>query len=227
LISKYCSSIGVSFIGRVIGGESLLHHRTDTECVAAASVDLDDDRASEVALWRVAENDPSPLRTDFSRLCISGVDHPVFRPARRIARSQRCESAFARRVRRHPVRTHRGVGHSRKGGRERDGAGEPEGIKKRVVPHRWNLRLAIIADMDRAEIERKLLAIIHEQKTLPPDAIAPDTVLSDIGIDSLDALSILFAVEEQFGVSIPDDKARSIRTLDDMVAAVRELLPAS
>lgn len=81
--------------------------------------------------------------------------------------------------------------------------------------------------MDRAEIERKLLAIIHEQKTLPPDAIAPDTVLSDIGIDSLDALSILFAVEEQFGVSIPDDKARSIRTLDDMVAAVRELLPAS
>lgn len=81
--------------------------------------------------------------------------------------------------------------------------------------------------MDRAEIERKLLAIIHVQKTLPPDAIAPDTVLSDVGIDSLDALSILFAVEEQFGVSIPDARARSIRTLDDMVAAVQELLPAS
>ncbi|MHB0969538.1 MAG: acyl carrier protein [Thermoanaerobaculia bacterium] len=81
--------------------------------------------------------------------------------------------------------------------------------------------------MDRAEIERKLLAIIHEQKTLPPDAIAPVTILSDVGIDSLDALSILFAVEEQFGVSIPDHRARSIRTLDDMIAAVQELLPTT
>lgn len=81
-----------------------------------------------------------------------------------------------------------------------------------------------MSPMDRAVIEQKLLAIILEQKSLPPDAIAGDTVLSDVGIDSLDALSILFAVEEQFGVSIPDDRARSIKTLDDMTNAVSELL---
>jgi acyl carrier protein len=86
--------------------------------------------------------------------------------------------------------------------------------------------IIIAAPMTRAEIESKLLDIVKSEKNIPDDKLAPETALADAGIDSLDALSILFAIEEQFHISIPDDKARSIKTFADMVTAVEELLPA-
>ncbi|HXI14581.1 MAG TPA: phosphopantetheine-binding protein [Thermoanaerobaculia bacterium] len=81
--------------------------------------------------------------------------------------------------------------------------------------------------MTREEIEKKVLVIIHDQKTLPPDSISKSTLLAEAGIDSLDALSILFELEESFDISIPDDRAKEIRTMDDMVSAIEEQLPAS
>lgn len=80
--------------------------------------------------------------------------------------------------------------------------------------------------MKRSEIEQKVAAIIHDQKTIPEGALEPGTPLASLGIDSLDALSILFAVEETFSISVPDDRARQIRTMEDMVVAIEELLPA-
>ena len=79
--------------------------------------------------------------------------------------------------------------------------------------------------MNRAELEQKILSIIREQKTLP-EAIRPDLQLAELGIDSLDALNILFALEEAFGITIPDEKARSIKTVDDMVSMIEGLLPS-
>ncbi len=81
--------------------------------------------------------------------------------------------------------------------------------------------------MTRAEIQEKVLALIHEQRTIPSGAVQPDTPLTEVGIDSLDALSVLFSIEENFNISIPDDKAKSVRTLDDIVNTIQELLPAS
>lgn len=77
--------------------------------------------------------------------------------------------------------------------------------------------------MNRAEIEQKIIEIIHEQKTLAEDAIKPNTPLRDAGIDSLDALNILFQIEETFGITIPDDRARQVQTVNDIVTAVQEL----
>lgn len=79
--------------------------------------------------------------------------------------------------------------------------------------------------MTRAEIERKLLELIRREKKLPEDNLSLDTSLADAGIDSLDSLTILFAVEETFDISIPDERAREIVTFGNMVAAVEELLP--
>jgi acyl carrier protein len=80
--------------------------------------------------------------------------------------------------------------------------------------------------MNREEIERRLLAIVKNEKNLPGDKLAPETPLVDAGIDSLDSLTILFAIEEQFHISIPDDKARSIKTFADMIDVVQQLAPA-
>jgi acyl carrier protein len=79
--------------------------------------------------------------------------------------------------------------------------------------------------MTREEIERDLMAIVREEKDIPEEKLVLSTPLAEVGIDSLDALTILFAIEEKFHVSIPDDKARSITKLGDMVDIVAELLP--
>ena len=81
--------------------------------------------------------------------------------------------------------------------------------------------------MTRAEIQQKLIEIVRQEKDLPDDKLSPEMPLADAGIDSLDALTILFAIEEQFHISIPDDKARGIKTFGDMVTVVQELLPAA
>jgi len=81
--------------------------------------------------------------------------------------------------------------------------------------------------MTRAEIQEKLTAIVRKEKNVADDTLSLETPLADAGIDSLDALTILFAIEEEFHISIPDDRARSMKTLGDMVDSVEALLQTS
>jgi acyl carrier protein len=82
--------------------------------------------------------------------------------------------------------------------------------------------------MTRSEIEQQLITIVRQEKPdLSGDKLTPDTALADAGIDSLDSLTILFAIEEHFKISIPDDKARAMKTFGDMVSAVQELVPST
>lgn len=79
--------------------------------------------------------------------------------------------------------------------------------------------------MTRGEIEEKLIAIVRQEKDIPAEQLRPETLLADAGIDSLDSLTILFAIEEQFRISVPDDRARAMRSFGDMIDLVEELLP--
>lgn len=81
--------------------------------------------------------------------------------------------------------------------------------------------------MTRSEIAETLISIVRNEKDLPDDVLTPETVLADAGIDSLDSLTILFAIEEHFKISISDTRARAIRTFGDMIDAVAELVPAA
>lgn len=81
--------------------------------------------------------------------------------------------------------------------------------------------------MTRAEIERKLIEIVRNEKQLPDDKLTAETALAEAGIDSLDSLTILFAIEEEFKITIPDATARAIKTFGDMIDAVESLLPAT
>lgn len=78
--------------------------------------------------------------------------------------------------------------------------------------------------MTRSEIEQKLIAIIRNEKSVPDDLLKPETLLADAGIDSLDSLTILFAIEEEFHISIPDDRARALHTFGDMIDVVEDLV---
>ncbi|HEX6100890.1 MAG TPA: phosphopantetheine-binding protein [Thermoanaerobaculia bacterium] len=70
--------------------------------------------------------------------------------------------------------------------------------------------------MTRAEIEEQLIRIVRQDKTIADELLKPETSLVEAGIDSLDSLTILFAIEEHFRISIPDDEARAVKTFSDL-----------
>jgi len=73
--------------------------------------------------------------------------------------------------------------------------------------------------MTRAELQAKLIEIVRKEKDLPEEKLTPETALAEAGIDSLDALTILFAIEEELKITIPDTAARAMKTFGDMVSA--------
>lgn len=68
-----------------------------------------------------------------------------------------------------------------------------------------------------------VLAILASVKRIPREQIALDSRLQDLGVDSLDTIVLLCELEEKFQISIPDEQARSIRSVRDIVEGVRRL----
>ena len=77
--------------------------------------------------------------------------------------------------------------------------------------------------MTREEIEQQLATLVRQEKEVPDELLKPETTLADAGIDSLDSLTILFAIEEHFRISIPDDQARAAKTFGDLVDVISRL----
>lgn len=82
----------------------------------------------------------------------------------------------------------------------------------------------MIRIVTRGEIEQAIIRIVGKEKKLDAVSVTPETQLADVGVDSLDALTILFAIEEEFRISIPDDRARAMKTFGDLIDIVADLL---
>ncbi|MCI0349679.1 MAG: acyl carrier protein [Acidobacteriales bacterium] len=76
------------------------------------------------------------------------------------------------------------------------------------------------------EVEQKVLAVIAQIKRIPPDTVSLQSSFEELGIDSLDGMNILFELENEFDINIPDEQARSIRSVQEMVEGVKKLLAA-
>ncbi len=69
--------------------------------------------------------------------------------------------------------------------------------------------------------------IISEQLGHSLDEIQPDTSLvDDLGADSLDAVEVIMAIEEEFSIEIPDEKFENLETVQDIVDLVETLVQA-
>jgi acyl carrier protein len=69
-----------------------------------------------------------------------------------------------------------------------------------------------------------VISALAEVKHLPPDRITLDTTLADLGMDSLDTVTMLFELETRLQISIPDEAAKSVRTVRDVVDGIRRLV---
>ncbi len=77
----------------------------------------------------------------------------------------------------------------------------------------------IIAETEMAsEIDDKVKRIIEDQTGFPSaDMTLTTSLLDDAGVDSLDMIEIVMAIEEEFGIDIPDEDIEKIKTIQDVV----------
>lgn len=69
----------------------------------------------------------------------------------------------------------------------------------------------------------KIKEIIMEQLQVDESEITMDTnLMKDLSADSLDAVEIIMAIEDEFGIEIPDEEAETIQTVQDLVRFVEE-----
>jgi acyl carrier protein len=71
---------------------------------------------------------------------------------------------------------------------------------------------------DRTEIQSDLATIVEEIAGVPAADVQPDKeFIADLDVDSLSMVEIVVAAEEKFGVRIPDDQVKNLKTVGDAV----------
>ena len=66
-------------------------------------------------------------------------------------------------------------------------------------------------------------AIIVEQLGVKPEEVTPAaSFIDDLGADSLDTVELVMALEEKFGIEIPDEDAEKMRTVGEAVKYIEE-----
>jgi acyl carrier protein len=70
----------------------------------------------------------------------------------------------------------------------------------------------------------RVMAVIAKTQRIPPESLSLDSSFEELKIDSLDGINIIFAVESEFGVNIPDDGVQNLKTVRQVVEGVHDLL---
>ena len=84
--------------------------------------------------------------------------------------------------------------------------------------------------MERTVVEGAVIAILARQLLLPPEEIAADAVVDDLGLDSLGKVEAIFALEERFDIHIPfntnapDQQDFDFSSVPSIVAGVERLI---
>ena len=72
-------------------------------------------------------------------------------------------------------------------------------------------------------IKDAVIDVIAREQKCPQEEIDLETRLEDLGIDSLRAITILYQLEEQFSIEIPNELIESIVTVNDIVNGIERL----
>ncbi len=71
-------------------------------------------------------------------------------------------------------------------------------------------------------LEKKVREIIADRLKLDVDQVQPNSkFIEDLGADSLDIVEMIMQMEEDFGITIPDEDAEKIKTVGDAIAYLK------
>ena len=77
--------------------------------------------------------------------------------------------------------------------------------------------------MSDKPIDQRVKDIIVEQLGVKPDQVVPSAkFIEDLGADSLDTVELIMALEEEFGIEVPDEQAEKLTTVGDVIKYIEE-----
>jgi len=76
------------------------------------------------------------------------------------------------------------------------------------------------------DLAQRVIQVIAKTQRIAPESVTIDSTFEDLKIDSLDGINLIFALESEFDIDIPDDAARAITSVRGMVDGVESLVAA-
>jgi acyl carrier protein len=73
-------------------------------------------------------------------------------------------------------------------------------------------------------LTQRVLGCIAATQRISPEKVTIDRSFQELGIDSMDGINILFALENEFDITIPDEQAKQIQSIRQMVEGIQKLV---
>jgi acyl carrier protein len=70
----------------------------------------------------------------------------------------------------------------------------------------------------------QVMAVIARTQRIPLETLSLDKTFEELKIDSLDGINIIFAIENEFGIAIPDEGVQNLQSIRHVVDGVRVLV---
>ena len=78
--------------------------------------------------------------------------------------------------------------------------------------------------MSDETVEQRVIRVFATFKKVPVEDIRMDTTFEELGLDSLDGLNLIFELEEEFDIVVPDDKVQSMKSVSEVVTGIEAIL---
>ena len=71
----------------------------------------------------------------------------------------------------------------------------------------------------------KIQSMLAEALNLPLEKVTPDAkIVDELGADSLDLVELLSQLEDEYGITIPDDEVENLVTVADVAGEIEKLM---
>ncbi|GAK61862.1 acyl- carrier protein [Moesziomyces antarcticus] len=88
-------------------------------------------------------------------------------------------------------------------------------VAPRFTPVRF---YAASAGLSKSDIESRIVDVLKTFEKVDPSKVATTaSFTTDLGLDSLDAVEVVMAIEEEFSIEIPDEEADNITTVQQAI----------
>jgi len=74
------------------------------------------------------------------------------------------------------------------------------------------------------DLKARVIKVIAKTQRIPPETVTIDSTFEELKIDSLDGINLIFALESEFNVDIPDEDARAIKSVRQMAQGIAQLV---
>jgi acyl carrier protein len=76
-------------------------------------------------------------------------------------------------------------------------------------------------------VTERVLKIIADNQKKDVSVVTVESSFEELNIDSMDAVNIVFALENEFNVNVPDEEMKNIRSVRDIVEGMQKLVEES